>query len=446
LKTRERLSVKPRSNAQHWRRELMQKLITQWGWETELLMTLDARQKWKIKHTQNERKSIIREITQSYRFLSHFAATQPQISAISSQDMSVLGRKLHACYERRAEKIEKINQGISPDLSEPELSFVYFENMQGLSSWALIKGQVSLREINYHKPIFRHKRLLGVISWAHINGLINTATKVNVVSENSPVSSAELQSLIRVLNHQFNASQNNAPISAFQQNSIPIKAIYFVNIGEDAMASRKRKGVNLVSERSDPLSYGSSRENLVVCVDIICLNSWHEVTFQHFRGTGTLLKLLQFGYQNIIENPQWQGMIKCPSGSHAHAIEKRLNGLLTELIALSHKGPPSRFIWQESRHYQFLGITENVVEPGMFETEQNLMEVLQIAEDPDRFIHTFLDSECLKSNQCILLQMKPLPECATFISNLMMMIYLSGLLMKMVLLGKVFSILITSIL
>lgn len=410
LKTRERLSIKPRTQVHQWRRDLMQKLVIQWGWEKELLMALDSRRKWKIKHTLKERKSIIREITQSYRFLSNFATSQPQISAISSEDMSLLGRKLHASFERRADKIEKINQGISPDLSEPELSFVYQENNIGIQSWALIKGQINVREINYHKPIFRHRRLLGIIAWAYINGLINTATKVNVVSENSPVSSQELRALIRILRNHFKRSQDNADVAAFQSNSLPLESLYLINVGEDPMASRKKKGVNLVSERSDPLSYGSARENLIRCVDIISLNSWHEVTFQHFRGTGSLLKLLQHGYESKESNNNWKGLIQCPSGSHAHAIENRLSGLLTQLESLSLKGPPSRFIWQEGRHYQFLGITDQVVEPGMFESEQNLMEVLRVAENEERFIHTFMDDECLKSSPLHLVASHAKPE------------------------------------
>ncbi len=403
LKTRERLSVKPRSDINKWRRQLMQKLVAQWGWEKEKLMELDARRKWKIKRTLEERKSIIRELTQSYRFLSHFARDRQLMTQISSADMSTLGRKLHANFERRADKIDKINPGISPDLSEPELSFVYLCESEKPVSWALLKGAVPAKEVNYHRPVHRHRHLMGLLLWVHINGLINAATKVTIVGEHSPVTSAELRALIRMLNDQFQLPAKTNDVQAFEQQSVPVSSLYVINIGEDAMEARRRKGVNLVSERNDPLSYGSSRENLLICVDILSLNSWHEISYRRIKGNGVVLRLLQHAYENIQLNRDCRLKVKCPAGSHAFSIQKRINELMKRLLSLQKKGPPSRFIWQEGRNYQFIGITKDVIEPGMFEKKVDLMQILQVADINEQFTHTEFDKKCLMGDPVHLL-------------------------------------------
>ena len=410
LKTRERLSINPRTDNKKWRRELMQKLVSQWGWEKEKLMELDARRKWKIKRTLEERKSIIQELTQSYRFLTHFAKDRQLITQISSADMSTLGRKLHANFERRADKIDKINPGISPDLSEPELSFVYITETGKPDSWALLKGAVPAKEVNYHKPVHRHQHLMGLLLWTHINGLINAATKVTIVGENSPVTSAELRALIRMLKDHFSLPEKSDDVMAFEHQSIPISNLYILNIGEDAMEERRRRGVNLVSERNDPLSYGSSRENLVLSVDILCFNSWHEVSFRRIKGNGAVLRLLQHAYENITLNTQCSLKVKCPAGSHAHSVQKRINELMHTLITLQKKGPPSRFIWQEGRNFQFLGITDDVIEPGMFEKREDLMQILQVSDINEQFTHTEFDKKCLADDPVHLLSKFSTPE------------------------------------
>ncbi len=403
LKTRERLSVTPRTEVKKWRRDIMQKLVSQWGWEKEKLMALDSRRQWKIKRTLEERKSIITELTQSYRFLSHFAKNNGFIAKISASDMSTLGRKLHASFERRADKIDKINAGISPDLSEPELSFVHIAEQHKPESWALLKGAVIAKEVNYHKPIYRHRNLMGLLVWVHINGLLNAASKVTIVGESSPISSAELRALIRLLNDKFSLSKKVDNVEAYHHQSFPEYSLYVINIGEDAMAERHKQGVNLVSERNDPLSYGSRRENLVISVDILSLNNWHEVTYRRIKGTGVVLRLLQHAYENLMQNQHYHVEIKCLSGGHAYAIERRINELINTLLLLRKKGPPSRFIWEEGACYQFLGITKEVIEPGMFEKTSDLMQILQVSDIKERFTHTEFDEQCLVNDPVHLL-------------------------------------------
>ncbi len=57
----------------------------------------------------------------------------------------------------------------------------------------------------------------------------------------------------------------------------------------------ERGGLHKLSARNDSLGFsGGARDNLVVTIDQITLNSWHEVSLQHYAAGGdTLIQCLK---------------------------------------------------------------------------------------------------------------------------------------------------------
>ena len=78
---------------------------------------------WKVNRVQKERRDLVNELTNSYKFLSNFARQQGDLSRITEHDINLLGRKLYAAFERRSGKIEFINPSIAPGLNEEFLTF-----------------------------------------------------------------------------------------------------------------------------------------------------------------------------------------------------------------------------------------------------------------------------------------------------------------------------------
>ena len=107
-----------RTSSKSWQRQLMEKLVAQWRWPKEQLFNLDARHHWKVTRVMMEQKQLVRELTNSYRFVLEFARRTRASAMINSQEMTVLGRKLYAAFERKAGKIEWINPGIAKSLIE----------------------------------------------------------------------------------------------------------------------------------------------------------------------------------------------------------------------------------------------------------------------------------------------------------------------------------------
>jgi len=285
LKVAKKLSIKSAASSKPWRFKMMQGLVAQWGWGITELKQLDNRKKWKITRTIEERKAVIRELTQSYRFMSQFARKHGESLLISSEDMSVLGRKLQASFERRAEKIERVNPGISTDISESEMTLCETSEAGNPRSWCLYIGKLTQNQIKKERAIFRHKELMGVISWAYLNQIIVPSTQIQILATNSAISATHLKELLRMLKSEFPVPTLCAKMEAYQDLTFQQQSFYIINLNSDKIKpkqQRQKAGLNLVSNRNDPLAFGSQQENQIFSVDVLSKNNWHEVSYRRY--------------------------------------------------------------------------------------------------------------------------------------------------------------------
>ena len=130
---------------QSWQRSLLERLAHEWQWDPRQLALLDCRSQWKVRQVDSERRALINELNYSYRFLTQFARNDQTASLINKRDLSVLGRRLYAAFERKAGKVEFINPGIAPDLAEDTLTLVYASSKKGSepSQWGLYNGSLA---------------------------------------------------------------------------------------------------------------------------------------------------------------------------------------------------------------------------------------------------------------------------------------------------------------
>ena len=182
FKVNKPLSRTSRQPNKSWQRTLLEQLVKEWQWSSHQLHMLDNRAYWKAPHVITERALLVNELNHSYRLLSELSRTQQQEIAISSDELNVLGRKLHAAFERKAGKIEWINPGISRDISEDALCFIREQNESG-ESWQVLRGShndLALRNIEV-EPIKRARGLLELLLWCHANEILESHTKTDIV-------------------------------------------------------------------------------------------------------------------------------------------------------------------------------------------------------------------------------------------------------------------------
>ncbi|PIP80135.1 MAG: hypothetical protein COW84_06870 [Gammaproteobacteria bacterium CG22_combo_CG10-13_8_21_14_all_40_8] len=393
LKTNIRLSITLRSTKNQWHRELLSQLVKQWGWEQDQLIQLDSRSKWKIFRTLQEKNILVKEMTQSYHFLSNFARQYSTEMKVSSHDMTVLGRKLYAIFERRSEKIERVNPGISTDLSENELSFYYSADKSFRNNWSVYKDRLVTNEISYNKPLLKNRSLLEILAWTFVNGIIKPRTKITILGEDSPIRPDELRSIIKKISLYLPKVKNIADDFCYQTLARPIKSFYLLNLNSDQ--NLKPNNYRTVSNINDPLSYSSRHINLIQSLDILSINSWNEITVRSFTGASSVLRLLQHAYTQKKSNKGWEFILSCDVGTFSNGINQRLNEMLHHLMNFSVLPTPSKYLWSQGEYIQYLGFTATNVEPGIIESEKELLNIISTADPSGDFIHIGFDHNCL---------------------------------------------------
>ncbi|RML87323.1 Adenylate cyclase, class I, partial [Pseudomonas syringae pv. maculicola] len=114
LKVNKKLTGSTRQRNIGWQRLLLARLTSEWGWDERQLTLLDSRSQWKVRQVASERRALVNELNYSYRFQTRFARAQSTADTLDARDLTILGRRLYAAYERKAGKVEFINPGIAP--------------------------------------------------------------------------------------------------------------------------------------------------------------------------------------------------------------------------------------------------------------------------------------------------------------------------------------------
>lgn len=390
LKVGERLSIPGNRYNKTWRRLLMERLVAEWGWQAAELKRLDHRHQWKVPQVQNERRTVVNELTLSYRFLSQYARTHVKQAAIKAEDVNLLGRKLSAAFQRKAGKIEYINPGIAPNLSEEQLAF-HHSSSQALGAdtqgWMLFRNLPTPQDAPFHPVLKRSASLIELIAWAYFNGILTSTTSISLVAGTTAATLYELQNIIGVLRQTFPLPLPPVEQEAYRRNSTPQRCLLFVNVGIDPMEELTRQGIYKLSSRTDALGYSSLRNNLVVTLDLLSLSSWNEVSVQRFERGDTLIQCLKhylaliLGSGHQVTMPKTSVHCFCPT--RASAIASRVEQLLQDLTgALFHRDQPqsARYVIEMDNRYFVVQLEDGTPLFAGFETTEELFRHLQLPQ------------------------------------------------------------------
>ncbi|MBI44105.1 MAG: class I adenylate cyclase [Oceanospirillales bacterium] len=371
-----------------WRVRLLARLVADWGWPEATLETLDNRQRWRAEDVIRLRRSVVAELTHSYRLLSGMAREQGAAAAIRPEDINLLGRKLYACFQRKAGKVELINPGLAPSLAEENLAF-HHQSTQGAGGegWLLYRDLEDPADAFWKPVIRRSGNLSELMVWCYCNGLLTRATRLNVRAGHTVASVAELREMLDALAAFLPVPVVPAGRQALARGVRPLRCLLLVNVGVDPQAHLTDKGLHKLSARHDSLGFSGGRENLVVTIDQVTFNSWHEVSLQHYAAGDTLVQCLKNVLASAAANPDNLPEIQVHSyrRGHGQAIARRVRELFADVFArffAGGTGPhPLRYVIEMDRRYFLLQY--NGREPGflVLDDKDALMEVLMQPQD-----------------------------------------------------------------
>ncbi|MBE0484667.1 class I adenylate cyclase [Marinobacter sp.] len=390
-----------------WRIELLRHLVQDWGWSDARVQSLDDRQRWRAEEVTGLRRKVVAELTHSYRLLSRLAREQHAQAAITANDINLLGRKLYAAFQRKAGKVELVNPGLVPSLAEENLSFHHQSEQGGAGDgWLLYRDLEDPSDAFWQPVIRRAGNLAELLVWSYCNGLLSRATRLNVRSGTSVASVAELKDLLDVLSGFLPLPMAPAPRAALSRAVRPLKNLLLINVAVDPQSHLTERGLHKLSARSDSLGFSGGRDNLVITIDQINLNSWHEVSLQHYAAGDTLIQCLKNVLASVALHPAQLPDIRvaAPSRGHGQAIARRVRELFGDVVRqffAGGTGPhPLRYIIEIDRRYFLLQFSG--AEPGFvaLADRQALMEALLQPQEqylpavPDR--HALQDEPVLR--------------------------------------------------
>ena len=394
------LTIKRKS----WRRLLMERLAREWGWDEGYLRQLDNRRHWRVNRVRQERQELVQELNHSYRALSDFARDNQIEASIKQEDMNVLGRKLYAAFERKGGKIELINPGITPDLSEDHLSFHFVQDEEhpGINDhWAVYRDYLKAKDTRGREPIKKARSVVELIAWCHFNKLIDSATRFSMDAEagTTDLSDSELQAIVQSFTQLFPENITRAPQENFHHAPYPTHFVLFLNVGVDPMSDMTRKGIHRLSDHTDSLNYSALHHNLALSLDQVTINSWGEAICSHYHHENALMDCLM----NYMRQVQPSGNIplpkievRCHCRNRAQAIAIRVEELFRDIIACYYSGTRpanTRYLLEIEQHIYMLQFKQK---NPVIRTLRNYDELRRLLAEPQRhYSQLVVDKHCL---------------------------------------------------
>ncbi|MBB2494037.1 class I adenylate cyclase [Aquipseudomonas ullengensis] len=411
LKVNKKLSSPPRHRAKSWQRLLLERLTGEWNWSPRDLAMLDSRSQWKVRQVSAERRALVNELTYSYRFLSQFARTEQTGSQLNSRDLGVLGRRLYAAFERKAGKIEFINPGIAPDLAEDTLTLVNSPSpeAEGETQWALYNGSLNGQEWPDFAPLKRARELIELLAWCHRNGVIDSSTRLSLHPGSSDLTEFELSNLLSSLQQAIPLPLPTVSEDALLHAAEPATVLLLVNVGIDPLKAHSQLNVHMTTGRTDSLGYSGVRENLVLTLDQLSLNSWNELLVSRYDGPHALLDCLRDFLNSLPADGRRPNLrVRCFCRNRAAAIAQRVEELFSD--ALSHLGEQhQRYLLQVQQHYHVLELQPGQVSHAALGDLPALIEHLG-EEQPD-YSPLHLDRYALEGEDLALILPIGRPDC-----------------------------------
>ncbi len=409
LKVNRKLSAGQRTT--RWQRLLLERLAHEWGWDQRQLTLLDSRSQWKVRQVASERRALVNELNYSYRFLTQFARTEQTVSLINKRDLNVLGRRLYAAFERKAGKVEFINPGIAQDLAEDTLTLVQSPNRKepGQHHWGLYNGNLTALEWEHFAPIKRSRDLLEMLTWCHRNGVIDSSTRLALHPGTSDMTEFELFNLLGSLQQTITLPLASVDEERLLRSAVPEEVLLLINVGVDPLKHHRDLNILMTTERTDSLSYAGARDNLVLTLDQVTLNSWNEVMVSRFDGPNALLDCLRDYLNQLPPNHLPRLRVRCFCHNRAQFIAQRVEEIFDTAQNLLLGQGNHRYLLQIQQHYHVMELVPGQANHVSLPTQDALIAYL--SEELASYSPLHLDAMALEDHDLALLLPMGMADC-----------------------------------
>ncbi len=383
-----------------FREEYMESIASQWNWPEDLLAEFQQQKNWNIKKATQQHLIIRTELKHCLRMVMRLASKYIDYNYRDNNDLKIISRKLNVFLERKPGKIEIITTRSTVHAKEKELSIVESNNDQPLSTWSLYAGKFDAKKPVKNLAIKQENSLLSLLGWLIINGLYKKQLQLHFESSSLQLSNAELLQILVQLStfllKHFN--KKSSSLAVFNKADKQLCSLIFINLGIPLIDQRS-DGQVIMSERSDPLSYGKNRQCFVQQADQISVSSWGEVKTTQFTGLNQFFICLTNIF-NHSKHPISRHKLKtrCFTPARGKSISLRIETIFETLIKYFYKqslNDNCRYILPgEQNHYIFQNKNRQLLFWPITSQEQLLEE---LASAQETFSPIYFDTYVLEN-------------------------------------------------
>jgi len=365
----------------------IQQIAQLWHWPASTIDEIKQIRSWNIQKATAEHTIIVRQLTHCYRMTLGFAKNHAPQDQINDNGLKLIGRKLHSFLEKKPGKIEIITTHADIHSKESALSIV--ENSAAkIDGWALYPKYVQMTTAADFEPIQKCRTLIETLCWLLINGLYHKHLLINFSSHSLKMPDSELRSILRQINLFFSHNFTfDAPLNVYQTQKIPLHSMVLINMG---ISDDERLCV-MSERRSDPLSYGITRQCFIQTISCISLSSWSEITTSHEDGLDGLFKCLV----DIINHNQKPLSLKnvkfvCHMPKRARDIIFRVEvifSILVKLFSTPQQNHSPRYILPGGTSFYVFQSVSQILSYKMLATEKLLLDEINRPQEQFSSIH-----------------------------------------------------------
>ena len=321
----ERLSQQVHHPQFAWRRFSLQKIYTNWNWSADTLKLEDSRASWSYPQRQQWWSDLLPKLQ---RFLSNLQQFAKQHLANAAEQLYELEKLLALTLDNTDSVIEQLPAALQMP-NGPEQLYLYRFVEQ--SDWILSSIPLSdAKQVGLNQ----HKSLVHLLVWAVRNNILTSRSWLRVADQKHQINiNLVLELTQTLLKSPLPLTQHEVSSEAFQQPAKAEQLMLFANLQTTGIDIQHTAAVQLASLNNDPLSYTSSRQNLVNSLDLLIFSSWGQWHHYRFDGVNAVA-------EGLSQTLKWQPATQlsshvlswCATGFFGQAINKRLQTLFEAVL------------------------------------------------------------------------------------------------------------------
>lgn len=324
--------------------DFMSMIASRWNWPAGLLEKLGNQKFWNIKQASVEHAVIRDQLQQCLRIILKITGN-PIDHPDQNRDLKLLSRKLRAFLDLRPGKVEVLTTRTMVYTKPAQWSIALAPPTDAETVWCLFDGPMPAAPVSPELALKHCQTLLELLSWAVINGLYRRDLNLQLLSKNQKVTKADLSRLLTELNDFLSKylSNKETGLEVYAQPNRFLASLLIVNLGEELSIDANQQQF-MMSERSDPLSYGESRYCFVQSVQKLSVSSWGEVTLNQYVGLdGVFACITEIVNQAARPFSSASLRVVCYTQGRGQSIALRISNIFTHLRKYFADSPQQNF-------------------------------------------------------------------------------------------------------